>query len=69
MFGVEKRVKRVRDALVRSLRAKSMEIARPHIGKDPTTIPWMDTAKAIILSDLAEIILTLQVEEIPEDKA
>ena len=69
MFGIEKRVKRVRDALVRSLKAKGMEIAQQHIGADPKTIPWMDTARVIILADIAEIILKLDVEELPEDKA
>ena len=69
MFGIEKRVKRVRDALVRSLKAKSFEIAQSHSNTDPTKIPWLDTARVIIFNDLAEIILTLQVEELPEDRS
>lgn len=69
MFGVEKRVERVRNALVRTLRSKSMEIMAPHSTKKVEDIPWMDVARGMIYAELAEIIEHLRVEELPEDKA
>lgn len=71
MFGgmVEKRVERVRAALVRALKTKSFEIMTSHADKTPDKIPWMDVARATILNDIADIVQKLGVEELPEDKA
>lgn len=69
MFGVEKRVERVRTALVRALRAKSIQIMTQHADKAPDKIPWIDVARATILGDIADIVQKLGVEELPEDNA
>lgn len=64
MFGVEKRVERVRAALVQALKSKSMMIMNAHAAiADPAKIPWIDVARATILTDLADIIRNLQVQK------
>jgi len=65
MWGVEKRVERVRTSLVRSLKAKSMAIMTAHDGVDPAKIPWLDVARASLLNDIADIIADLQVQKQP----
>jgi hypothetical protein len=69
MFGVNKRIERVRVDLVRAFKAKSMEIMLKHSGVPPEKIPPIDVTRAMLLNDIADIILKLGVEEIPEDKA
>lgn len=69
MFGmVEKRVARVRAALVKALQAKKIEIMVAHAEKKPEDIPWLDLARAMILGDIADIIRNLSVEEHPDDR-
>jgi hypothetical protein len=65
MFGVEKRVERVRAALVQALKSKGMAIMNAHAAVDPSKIPWIDVARATILTDLADIIQNLQVQKQP----
>ena len=67
MFGVEKRVERVRQALIRAFKAKSVEIMTTHASKPPEAIPRHDLARSLILLDLAEILVNLRVEKKPED--
>ena len=69
MFGIEKRVERVRLALVQAFRAKSIEIMTKHAAKKPEDIPRHDLARSMILLDLAEILTNLRVEKHPEDEA
>jgi hypothetical protein len=69
-FGVQKRVERVRAALVNALMTKSVSIMQTHaLIQDPSKIPWIDVARATILKDIADIIQGLGIEETPEDKA
>lgn len=67
MFGIEKRVERVRQALVRALQAKSVEIMMQHADKDPRDIPKHDLARSMVLHDLAQVLANLRVEKHPED--
>jgi hypothetical protein len=67
MFGVEKRVERVRAALVRALQAKSLEIMTAHAALPPEQIPRHDLARALVLNDLAGILANLRVEKKPGD--
>lgn len=68
MFG-RKTVERLLASLVRALKARSLEIMLTHSDKAPDKIPWIDVARATILTDIAEVIQKLGVEEHPEDKA
>jgi hypothetical protein len=68
MFGVEKRVERVRQALIRAFQAKSIEIMTAHADKKPADIPRHDLARSMVLHDLAEILTNLRVEKTPEDE-
>jgi hypothetical protein len=68
MFGVEKRVERVRQALIQAFRAKSIEIMTKHAAKKPEEIPRVDLTRSMILHDIAEILLNLSVEKRPEDE-
>jgi hypothetical protein len=68
MFGIEKRVKRLRDALIQALRAKSAQIMSLHATKKPEEIPRHDLARAMVLHDLAEILAHLVVEKHAEDE-
>lgn len=68
MFGVEKRVERVRAALVRAFQAKSVEIMTKYAAVLPENIPKHDLARALIFHDLAEIIANLNVKKHPEDE-
>lgn len=68
MFGVEKRVERVRQALVQAFRAKSIEIMTKHAAKKPEDIPRHDLARSMVLLDLAEVLTNLRIEKKPEDE-
>ena len=68
MFGVEKRVERVRQALVQAFRAKSVEIMTKHASKKPEDIPRHDLARSMVLLDLAEVLTNLRIEKKPEDE-
>jgi hypothetical protein len=68
MFGIEKRVERVRQALIQALNAKSMAIMTAHAAKKPEEIPRHDLTRAMILRDIAEILTHLRVEKHPEDE-
>lgn len=68
MFGIAKRVERVRVALVRALQAKSVEIMMQHATKTPEQIPRHDLARSMVLHDLAEILTHLHVEKHPDDE-
>ena len=68
MFGIEKKVERVRQALIRALQAKSVEIMMLHSDKKPDQIPKHDLARGLVLHDLAEILTHLRVEKHPEDE-
>jgi hypothetical protein len=68
MFGVEKRVERVRQALVKALQSKSIEIMTKHAAKKPEEIPKHDLARSMVLHDLAEILAGLKVEKRPDDE-
>ena len=67
MFG-RKAIERARTSLVRTLKAKSVQIMVAHSTKTPEEIPWLDVARATMLMDLADIIQNLGVEEVPDDK-
>ena len=69
MFGIEKKVERVRQALIHALRAKSIAIMTTHAAKKPEEIPRHDLARSMVLHDLAEILTHLLVEKHPEDDA
>jgi hypothetical protein len=68
MFGIEQKVERVRHALIKAMRAKSMEIMTAHAAKQPQDIPKHDLARSMILHDLAEILATLRVEPLPNER-
>jgi len=68
MFGVEKRVERVRQALIQAFRAKSIEIMTKHAAKKPEDIPRHDLARSMVLLDLAEVLTNLRIEKKPEDE-
>jgi hypothetical protein len=68
MFGVAKRVERVRVALVRALQAKSIEIMMKYADKKPEEIPKHDLARSMVLHDLAEILTNLHIDKHPEDE-
>jgi len=68
MFGVEKRVERVRQALVQAFRAKSVQIMAKHADKKPEDIPRHDLARSMVFIDLAEILTNLRIEKKPEDE-
>ena len=68
MFGIEKKVTRVRLALVKALQTKSVEIMTKHADKKPEEIPRHDLARSLVLHDLAEILTNLRVEKHPEDE-
>lgn len=65
MFGVEKRVRRIQATLVTALQNKAMYIMQRHAAKRPQDIPVVDTARSMILMDLATIIGELGVEKQP----
>ena len=67
MFGIEKRVDRVRHALVQALKAKAVQIMSLHSDKKPELIPKNDLARSQVLLDLAEILTTLKVDKHPDD--
>jgi len=67
MFGIEKKVERVRVALVKALQAKSIEIMGKHATKKPEEIPRHDLARSMVLHDLAEILTNLRIGKHPED--
>lgn len=67
MFGIEKRVKRVRDALIKAFQAKQVEIMTQYASTPPDQIPKHDLARAYILHDLATILANLSLEKHPED--
>jgi hypothetical protein len=69
MFGVEKKVERVRQALISALNAKSAEIMMKYTSKKPEEIPRHELARAMVLRDLAEILASLRIEKHPEDDA
>jgi hypothetical protein len=69
MFGIEKKVERVRVALIRALQAKSIAIMTTHADKKPEQIPKHDLARSLVLHDIAEILTNLRVEHPPEDGA
>lgn len=68
MFGIEKRVERVRLALIKALQAKSIQIMMAHADKTPEQIPKHDLARSMVLHDLAEILTHLRVEKHPDDE-
>ena len=68
MFGIEKRVERVRQALIHAFRAKSVAIMASHADKKPELIPRHDLARALVLSDLADILANLNVAKHPGDE-
>ena len=68
MFGVEKRVERVRQALIQAFKAKSIEIMTKHAAKKPEEIPRVDLTRSMILHDIAEILLNLSIKAHPEDE-
>lgn len=68
MFGIEKKVERVRMALVKAFQAKSIEIMTKHAAKKPEEIPRHDLARSMVLYDLAEILANLRIEKHPEDE-
>jgi hypothetical protein len=59
MFGIERKVERVRQALIHGMRAKSAAIMKVHAAKAPEAIPKSDLARAMVLQDLAEILVHL----------
>ena len=67
MFGVKKKVERVRAALVHALKAKSAKIMQVHASKSPGDIPKHDLARSMALLDLAEILESLRIEDHPDD--
>lgn len=68
MFGIEKRVERVRLALIKALQAKSVQIMMSHADKTPEQIPKHDLARSMVLHDLAEVLTNLRVEKHPDDE-
>jgi hypothetical protein len=68
MFGVERRVERVRQVLIQAFRAKSIEIMTKHAAKKPEEIPRVDLTRSMILHDIAEILTNLSIEKRPEDE-
>ena len=66
MFGIEKKVENVRQALIKALKAKSIAIMTAHAAKPPDQIPKHDLARSLVLHDLAEILTNLHVVH-PED--
>jgi hypothetical protein len=69
MFGIEKRVERVRQALIHALRARGFEIMTKYDGKKPEEIPKHDLTRAQVLFDIAEILVNLRIDKHPEDEA
>jgi hypothetical protein len=67
MFGIETKVERVRQALIKAFHTKSIEIMTKHAAKKPEEIPKHDLARSMVLHDIAEILIHLRVEH-PEDK-
>lgn len=68
MFGVEKRVERVRQALIKAMQAKSVAIMSAHATLPPDKIPKHDLARSMVLHDLAEILTHLVVKPQPDDE-
>lgn len=67
MFGLTKKVERVRTALVHALKLKSIAIMNAHAQKKPEEIPKHDLARSMVLHDLAEILQNLHVKH-PENE-
>lgn len=67
MFGMKKRVERVRQALIQALQKKSATIMMAYNNLKPEQIPKNELARAQVLYDLAEILANLFVEEHPDD--
>ena len=63
MFGIEKKVERVRNGLIQAMRAKSAAIMKKHADKTPELIPKADLARAMVLQDLAEILVNLVIQD------
>ncbi len=63
MFGIEQKVERVRNALIQAMRLKSASIMKQHAAKHPDAIPKSDLARAMVLHDIAEILVHLSVKE------
>jgi ribosomal protein S3AE len=68
MFGVERRVERVRQVLIQAFRAKMNEIMKKHAAKKPEEIPLVDLVRSMIFHDIAEILANLSIEKRPEDE-
>jgi hypothetical protein len=68
MFGIEKRVKRVRDALIQAFQAKQIEIMAKYENLKPDQIPKHDLTRAMVMYDLAQILITLSVDKHPDDE-
>lgn len=67
MFGINKRVERVRVALITALLARSTAVMQLHASKNPSEIPKHDLARALVLRDIADILTHLRVEQVPEE--
>lgn len=67
MFGIEKKVARVRDAMIKALQAKAVEIMQQYADKKPDQIPKDQLARAQVLMDLAGILTNLSIEKHPDD--
>jgi hypothetical protein len=69
MFGIEQKVERVRQALIKGMRTKAIEIMTSHADKKPADIPRHDLARSMVLNDLAEILVHLRVEPLPNERS
>jgi hypothetical protein len=56
VFGINKRVERVRAALVHALNKRAFEIMLVHRDKPASDIPPLDLARSRILMDIAEVL-------------
>lgn len=68
MFGVKKRVENARQAIVQGLQKKSISIMQAYAHLPVEQIPKHDLARAMVLHDIAEVLLGIHVDDSADEK-
>jgi hypothetical protein len=60
IFNIEEKINNLLKSFANALRTKSVQIMSSHADKKPEDIPKHDLARAMVLSDIAEILLKMK---------
>ena len=60
IFNIEEKINNLLKSFANALRTKSVQIMSAHADKKPEDIPKHDLARAMTLSDIAEILLKMK---------